>query len=156
MANLSIKSNEVNVLKKVCFLLISSMFCLVALQGYAEIKWDTEKFMPLSEIKPGMEGVAKTVFSGTTVESFNFKVISIEYNSAPQRHVIWVKGIGKNFEETGVASGMSGSPFYIKGRLIGAVSSGYFFQREFSNIFGVTPIESMVEVTRRGMHPNLS
>ena len=112
--------------------------------------------MPLSEIKLGMEGVAKTVFSGTTVESFDFKVVSIEYNWQPQWNVIWIKASGKNFEATGGAGGMSGSPAYIKGRLIGALSLVYWDQREHANLAGITPIESMVEVTRRGMHPNLS
>ena len=45
---------------------------------------------------------------------------------------------------------------YINGRLIGAISLGYFNQREHANLMGVTPIELMVEVTQRGMQPNLS
>lgn len=112
--------------------------------------------MPLSEVKPGMKGEAYTVFSGTTVEKFAFEVVSIVYNFLPQWHVIWVEASGDNFEKTGVAGGMSGSPGYINGRLIGALSLGYFFQREDSNLVGFTPIESMIEVTQRGMQPNLS
>ena len=77
-----------------------------------------------------------TVFSGTTVEKFGFEVISIEYNFYPNWHVIWVKGSGENFEKTGVAGGMSGSPMYINGRLIGAISLGYFNQREHANLMG--------------------
>ena len=112
--------------------------------------------MPLSEVKPGMKGEAYTVFSGTTVEKFAFEVVSIKYNFLPQWHVIWVEASGDSFEKTGVAGGMSGSPGYINGRLIGALSLGYFFQREDSNLVGFTPIESMIEVTQRGMQPNLS
>ena len=122
----------------------------------AEIKWDANKFMPLSEIKPGMKGEAYTVFSGTTVESFPFEVVTIEYNFSPQWHVIWVEASGERFENTGVAGGMSGSPGYINGRLIGALSLGYFYQREYSNLVGFTPIESMIAVTQRGMRPNIS
>ena len=103
-----------------------------------------------------MKGAGYTVFSGTTVEKFNFEVISIEYNFYPNWHVIWVKGSGENFEKTGVAGGMSGSPMYINGRLIGAISLGYFNQREHANLMGVTPIELMIDVTQRGMQPNLS
>lgn len=131
-------------------------FCLMALEANGQIKWDPMKFMPLSEIKPGMVGEAYTVFSGTTVEKFNFKVVSIEHNFAPQWHVIWVRGSGENFERTGGAGGMSGSPGYINGRLIGALSLAYFNQREFANIVGFTPIESMIDVTHRGMMPKLS
>ena len=103
-----------------------------------------------------MNGEGYTVFSGTTVEKFNFEVISIEHNFYPNWDVIWVKGSGENFEKTGVAGGMSGSPMYINGRLIGAISLGYYYQREHANLMGVTPIELMVEVTQRGMQPNLS
>ncbi len=143
-------------MKKNCFVLMISLFCLIALQVGAQIKWDSSKFMRLAEIAPGMKGEGYTVFSGTTVEKFNFEVVSIEYNYYPNWHVIWVKGSGENFEKTGVAGGMSGSPMYINGQLIGAISLGYFYQREHANLMGVTPIELMIEVTQRGMQPNLS
>ena len=143
-------------MRKSCFVLMVSLLCLSAVQVGAEIKWDSSKFMPLSEITPGMEGEGYTVFSGATVEKFNFEIISIEYNFYPNWHVIWVKGSGENFEKTGVAGGMSGSPMYINGRLIGAISLGYFNQREHANLMGVTPIELMIEVTQRGMQPNVS
>ncbi len=143
-------------MKRSCFVLIISILCLIVLQASAEVKWDSSKFMPLVEIVPGMKGEGYTVFSGTTVEKFSFEVISIEYNFYPNWDVIWVKGSGENFEKTGVAGGMSGSPMYINGRLIGAISLGYFNQREHANLMGVTPIELMIEVTQRGMQPNLS
>ena len=143
-------------MKKSRFILMISLLCLAAFQASAQIKWDASKFMRLSEIVPGVKGEGYTVFSGTTVEKFNFEVVSIEYNFYPNWHVIWVKGSGKNFEKTGVAGGMSGSPMYIDGRLIGAISLGYFYQREHANLMGVTPIELMIDVTQRGMQPNLS
>lgn len=127
----------------------------MTLESYGQIKWDLAKFMPLSEVKPGMKGEAYTVFSDTKAEKFNFEVVSIEYNFSPQWHVIWVQGSGENYERTGVAGGMSGSPGYINGRLMGALSLGYFNQREYSNIAGFTPIESMIDVTHRGMTPKL-
>ena len=122
----------------------------------AQIAWDPEKFMPLEEIKPGMQGKCYTVFFGTTVEPFEFEVISIEYDALPDWDIIWVKCSGENIEKTGVASGMSGSPAYIDGRLIGALAAGYSSQRKDSNIFGMTSIELMIQVTQRGMTPNLS
>ncbi len=131
------------------------VFCLAAFHGYAQIKWDAEKFMPLSEVEPGMTGKGYTVFSGTTVEEFDFEVVSIEYNAYPRWHVVWAKGTSDNFKRTGVAGGMSGSPIYIDGRLMGALSLGYFNQREHANLFGVTPIELMIDVAARGMKPNL-
>ena len=132
------------------------VFCLAVPHSYSQIEWDAEKFMPLSEVKPGMKGKGYTVFSGTTVEEFECKVVSIEYNFYPGWHVVWVEGLSDNFKHTGVAGGMSGSPMYIDGRLMGALALGYFNQRERSNIFGVTPFELMVKVAKRGMQPNLS
>ena len=103
-----------------------------------------------------MQGKGYTVFSGIKVEEFDFEVVSVEYNYFPGWHVVWCKGLSDNFKRTGVAGGMSGSPIYIDGRLIGALSLGFFNQREHANLFGVTPIEAMVKVAQRGMEPNLS
>ncbi len=132
------------------------VFCLATYHSYAQIAWDAEKFMPLSEVKPGMKGKGYTVFSGATVEEFEFVVVSIEYNSTPNWDIIWVDGLSENFKVSGAAGGMSGSPVYIDGRLMGALAVGYSNQRERSNIFGVTPIELMVKVAQRGMKPNLT
>ena len=132
------------------------VFCFAAYHSDAQIQWDAEKFMPLSEVKPGMRGKGYTVFSGTTVEEFDFEVVSIIYNRFPGWHVVWCEGLSDNFKRTSVAGGMSGSPIYIDGRLMGALSLGYFSEREHSNLFGVTPIELMVKVTKWGMEPNLN
>ena len=131
------------------------VFCLITIQVNAQIKWDVGEFMPLSEVKPGMKGKGYTVFFGTTVEEFDLEVVSIEYNFSPGWHVVWAKGTSENFKRIGVAGGMSGSPIYINGRLMGALSLGYFNQREHANLFGITPIEQMVKVAARGMKPNL-
>lgn len=132
------------------------ILCLATYHSYAQIEWDAEKFMPLSEVKRGMKGKGYTVFSGITVEEFECEVVSVEYNFIPGWHVVWMEGLSDNFKRTGVAGGMSGSPIYIDGRLMGAISLGYFNQREHSNGFGVTPFELMVKVAQRGMEPNLS
>ena len=132
------------------------VFCLVTVHTNAQIEWDVNKFMPISDIKPGMKGKGYTVFSGTNAEEFTFEVVSIIYNDAsPGWHVVWAEGTSENFKRTGVAGGMSGSPVYIDGRLMGAISLGYFNQRERSNIFGITPFELMVKVSEHGMKPNL-
>ncbi len=131
------------------------VFCLITIQVNAQIKWDVGEFMPLSEVKPGMKGKGYTVFFGTTVEEFDLEVVSIEYDFSPGWPVVWAKGTSENFKRTGVAGGMSGSPIYIDGRLIGALSLGFFNQREHANLFGITPIKQMVKVAARGMEPNL-
>ena len=132
-----------------------AVFYLIALNANAQIEWDANEFMPLSEVEIGMKGKGYTVFSGTDAEEFTYEVTSIEYNSSPGWHVVWAEGTSENFKRTGVAGGMSGSPVYINGRLMGAISLGYFNQREHSNNFGITPFEQMVNVAKRGMKPNL-
>lgn len=138
------------------YLFACVVFCFTAYHVQAQIKWDAEKFMPLSEVKPGMKGKGYTVFSGTKVEAFDFEVVSIYYNRFPGLHIVWAKGISDNFKRTGSAGGMSGSPTYINGRLMGALSRSYRNQREHANLFGITPIEFMVKVPEYGMQPNLS
>ena len=141
-------------MKKV-FLCALIIVCFAALNANAQIEWDVKKFMPVSEIKAGMKGEGYTVFFGTEAEKFEYTIVSIEYNSTPGWDVVWAEGTSENFKKTGVAGGMSGSPCYIDGRLMGAISLGYFNQREKSNLFGITPIELMIKVTDRGMKPNL-
>ncbi len=138
------------------FLFFFATFCLTVCSAHAQIKWDAAKFMPLSEVKPGMKGKGYTVFSGTTVAEFDFEVVSVYYDRFPGLHIVWAKGVSDNFKKTGSAGGMSGSPMYINGRLMGALSRSYRNQREHANLFGITPIEFMVKVTEFGMEPNLS
>ena len=140
--------------KAVLFIFV--IFCLTICQAHAQIQWDAAQFMPLSEVKPGMKGKGYTVFSGTTVEAFDFEVVSVYYDRFPGLHIVWAKGVSDNFKKTGSAGGMSGSPMYINGRLMGALSRSYRNQREHANLFGITPIEFMVKVTEFGMEPNLS
>lgn len=100
--------------------------------------------MPLSEIKPGMRGTIKTVFRGDQIEEFGFEVLGVLQSVlGPKEDVILAKLIGEKPEFTGVVAGMSGSPAYIDGRLIGALSLriGVFAKEP---IAGITPIESML------------
>lgn len=138
------------------YLFVLIIFWFTVYHAQAQIKWDAEKFMPLAEVQSGMKGKGYTVFSGTTVAEFDFEVVSIYYNRFPGLHIIWAKGLSDNFKRTGSAGGMSGSPMYIDGRLIGALSRSYRNQREHANLFGITPIEFMIKTTEYGMQPNLS
>src|SRR4029450_5769439 len=103
--------------------------------------------MPLSEVKPGMVGVARTVFQGTELRDFKVSIIGVLKNvQGPRRDLIIAKLEGGPLADTGVAAGMSGSPVYIDGRLIGAVgySIGSFPKEP---IAGITPIEEMISAT---------
>jgi len=103
--------------------------------------------MPLEEVRPGMVGTGRTVFSGTTLEDFQVHVLGVLRNVlAPKRNLILARLEGGPLAKTGVIAGMSGSPVYIDGRLVGAVS---YSLGQFSTepIAGITPIAEMVDAT---------
>ena len=101
--------------------------------------------LPLSEVKPGMHATAWTVFSGMTAEPVPIEIIGVWKNAmGPRQHVIMAK-MGGKAEHTGVAGGMSGSPVYVDGKLIGAVALR-LSQFSPDAICGITPIESMLEI----------
>ncbi|MDR3322258.1 MAG: hypothetical protein LBS93_07390 [Synergistaceae bacterium] len=105
----------------------------------------TDPIMPLSDVKPGMKGECRTVIKGTEIISFPVEVLDIIPRSGVPRHLILIRAAGKTIEETGgIASGMSGSPMYIKGRLVGAI--GYSWNFTSHDLGLVTPIEDMIEV----------
>jgi SpoIVB peptidase S55 len=103
------------------------------------------EIMPESQIKPGMKAVAWTVFQGTEPEPVPIEIVGIYKNQwGPKQDVIVGKMGGKAIR-SGVASGMSGSPVYIDGKLVGAVA---LRMSVFSPdaICGITPIELMLEI----------
>ena len=104
--------------------------------------------MPVSEVKAGMVGVGRTVYTGTSVEDFKAHILGVLENAmGPSRNLILARLEGGPLEKTGVIAGMSGSPVYIDGRLIGAVSYSLgAFSRE--PIAGITPIDEMIDATR--------
>ncbi len=101
--------------------------------------------LPLDQVKPGMQGIGKTVFTGEGVEDFGVRVLDIIRNFYPQTDLILVRLTGDRVEQTGVVSGMSGSPVYLDGKLVGAVAVRF---GEFAKepIAGVMPIGYMLEV----------
>ena len=106
----------------------------------------TSRFMPLTEIKEGMRGTAKTVFRGSTPEDFGVEILGVLPGAiGPQQDLIIGRLTnGSPAERTAVFAGMSGSPVYIDGRLVGAVSYSFPFSKE--PICGITPIEQMVAI----------
>lgn len=99
--------------------------------------------MPLSEVKEGMTGVGRTVFKGDKIEEFEVEILGILKNYLPQQNLILGMLKGGNLEETGVIAGMSGSPVFINGKMIGAVAYSWPFAK--TPIAGITPIESMLQ-----------
>ncbi|HSA95114.1 MAG TPA: SpoIVB peptidase S55 domain-containing protein, partial [Acidobacteriota bacterium] len=99
--------------------------------------------LPLSQVKPGMKGKGRSVFAGTKVEEFDVEVIGLLANTqAAKRNVILARLSGRGLEATGVIGGMSGSPVYVDGKIIGAVAFSFSYAKE--PIAGITPIEEML------------
>ena len=114
----------------------------------ARLKWDSKKFMRVSELRPGMKGYALTVFRGTKIEKFNVEILGVLAKFNEGKDYILFRALdGPSVTRSlGIAHGMSGSPIYINGRLIGAISMGIpgtQFARE--PIALATPIEDMLE-----------
>ncbi len=100
-----------------------------------------EKFWRVEEIRAGMRGEGRTCVKGTHVEPFQAEVLGVMKNTSPGRDLILCRLSGCNLEKTGVIAGMSGSPVYIDGKLVGAVSYAWQFGKE--PIAGVTPFCQM-------------
>lgn len=101
--------------------------------------------LPVDQIQPGMVGEGRTVFSGETVEPFKVTIKGVLRNFGPKKNLILAELEGGPLAETGVIAGMSGSPVFIDGKLIGAVAYSFPFSKE--PIAGITPIDEMVEAT---------
>src|SRR3989304_5971839 len=103
------------------------------------------QFFPLSEIRPGLKGVGRTVFEGDRIEEFQVEILDVLKNATSPKHdIILARLSGGPLEKTGVIAGMSGSPVYVDGKLVGAVALSFPFSKE--PLAGITPIQQMLEV----------
>ena len=101
--------------------------------------------MKVADVKPGMTGIAWTVFSGSEPEPVPIEIIGLMKNAwGPKQDIILAK-MGGKAQRTNVAGGMSGSPVYIDGKLIGAVALRISVFSPDA-ICGITPIELMLEI----------
>ena len=101
---------------------------------------------PLDQVHRGLRGVAYTVFEGTQPEAMEVEILGILHNAiGPGQDMILARLVGAKPEYTGVVAGMSGSPVYIDGKLLGALSYriGQFSKEP---IAGITPIAQMFQV----------
>ena len=116
-------------------------------QSRVDAVWDAQRYIRVSEIKPGMPAYCLTDYGENGVEKFELKVIEVVSgirDLEPGRSSILVMGTDERFKHTGLVAGCSGSPVYIDGRLAGALAWGYTFSKD--PLYGVTPIEEMLEV----------
>ena len=107
--------------------------------------------MAPSELRRGMSGFGLTTFQGTEIDTFQVEILGVLKGAlGPRMDMILARLSGGPLEHTGLIRGMSGSPVYIDGRLIGAIAYGWYFSKD--PIGGITPIADMLEVATR-QHP---
>src|SRR5438270_6155909 len=104
-------------------------------------------FFPIEDIKPGMRGIGKTVFSGDRIEDFQVEILGVLENIGPKQSLILARLSGGPLDSTGVMQGMSGSPVYIDGKLVGAVAMAFPFSKE--PIAGIRPIADMLSAPEK-------
>ncbi|MBZ0268883.1 hypothetical protein K8I85_12055, partial [bacterium] len=104
---------------------------------------------PLDDVRPGMTATFHTVMRDTTIEPFELELLSVVRDIGPDQDMILAKALGERIEHEGVSQGMSGSPVYLDGKLLGAVSSTWSFAKE--PLVGITPVGQMMrEAEKRG------
>jgi hypothetical protein len=122
--------------------LLSSLALVVF---FASCLWGqaSAPIFPLTDVRPGQKGVGRTIFQGDKIEEFQVEILGVLKNAlAPQRDLILARLSGGPLATTGVISGMSGSPVYVDGKLVGAVSRSFPLSKDA--IAGITPIEEML------------
>jgi hypothetical protein len=133
-------------------MILTAAFLTVSAQSVVSSNYEkistessTLAFLPLSQVKEGMRGKAKTVFRGTEPEEFDVEILGVLPNAiGPNQDLIIGKISGSQVEKTAVFAGMSGSPVFVDGKLIGAISYSFPFSKE--PICGITPIEQMIGI----------
>ncbi len=131
---------------------IISALCLIAILTAVSLASDPKSnpnFMPTDQIKPGMKGYGLSVFQGTKPERFEVEILGTLVGfQNPKQCIIIARLSGPLVERTSVFAGMSGSPVYIDGKLVGAVAYAFPFEKE--PIAGIQPIKNMVDVIEEG------
>lgn len=127
---------------------MKKLLLLVLFIGTIHAQEKIEFFDPY-ELKKGMKGYALTVMQGLEPEKMDLEVIAFMPNKLTKSGMILVKLSGKNVERSRVAAGMSGSPVYIDGKLVGALA--YTWANALELLAGIVPIQDMIsDKTRSG------
>ena len=104
---------------------------------------DPSRYISVDEIQTDMEAYCLTVFSGTKIERFDLKILSVVKKAGPGRDMILVMGLDERFKNSSAVHGCSGSPVFIDGRLAGALAAGW--DGSLDSLYLVRPIEDMLE-----------
>ena len=132
--------------------LLFALFLALQVSGLAQTAGGVApkvEYYALEDVRVGQKGTARTVFAGTEPHEFGLEVLGVLPGfPAPRKSVIIARLTGTEVERTSVFAGMSGSPVYIDGKLVGAIAYAFPFAKE--PIAGITPISQMVEMFAQG------
>src|SRR5262249_32391141 len=101
------------------------------------------EFFSVKDLRPGMKGVGKTCYRGSRPEQFDVEILGVLRGISPGAAAALARLSGGPLEKTGVFEGMSGSPVFIDGKLLGAVAFSFPFAKDA--VCGITPITQMVD-----------
>lgn len=110
--------------------------------------------MPLSQVEKGMKGYGLTVFEGTNVEKFDVEILGVLHNIGPGQNLILAKVDHPVVRRAGVIAGMSGSPIFVDGKVVGALAYAWQFAKE--PVAGITPIDEMLKISQVVRPPGAS
>ena len=123
---------------------ITLLIAGIAVTGLA---YDRGDFLFLDEIELGMHGIGKTIVAGDVISEFNVEILGVIDEPGERTDFIVVRVSGEAIGRSGgIAQGMSGSPVYIDGKMIGALSRAASWSKEITPIGLVTPIEQMLGI----------
>lgn len=133
---------------------LASMTGSLVLDGRAlgQIRVTMPATMDVSELRPGMRGFGLTVFRGTTPERFEIEIIDVLHRFRPDQDLILIRTEHPILEDANTVGGMSGSPLFVDGRMIGAYAYGWPYARHA--VAGATPIRNMLAEIGRAVRPD--
>ena len=122
-------------------IVLAFFFCGTLLQA------QEQSFVPVKDIKEGMILKGQTVLKGQTLSDFEVRVSGVLRNNYPGENFIIGEILGDYYKETGVIAGMSGSPVYLDGKIVGAVAFSFPFTKKA--VAGITPFEAMLKTEKK-------
>jgi hypothetical protein len=133
-------------------LLRSLAVCAVLATASARAFAHPTDILPAGDLTPGMKGYGfSDLGDGKGVQRFEVEIVGLLKSYAPKQDLILARVLGGLLDKTGIIAGMSGSPVYVDGKLIGALAYGWPFSRE--PICGITPIQSMLDIRKAPVSP---
>ena len=133
-------SNDVRKIRQVPLFFVAFAFILTSAVSAADR-------MPLAQVQKGMKGYGLTVFEGSAVEKFDVEILGVLNNIGPGQSLILARVDSPVVKRAGVIAGMSGSPIFIDGKVIGALAYSWQFAAE--PVAGITPIDEMLKIATR-------